>query len=421
MRCRFCENKLENVFVDLGNAPASNSFLSNAQLNEPEIYYPLRVLVCDKCFLVQIDEYKKSDAIFNSDYVYFSSYSTSWLDHAKKYADMMEERFGLGSGSQVIEIASNDGYLLQYFVEKKIPVLGIEPSSNTAEAALEKGVPSITEFFGTSLAEKLRAEGKRADLLLGNNVLAHVPDIVDFITGMKIVLAEAGVITMEFPHLFQLIDNNQFDTIYHEHYSYLSLFTVRQIFKSQGLTIFDVEEMETHGGSLRVFARHAEDDTHRVLDNVAAILEKELKKGIDDMVYYRGFQPRAMTIKREVLGFLLEQKALGKSVAAYGAAAKGNTLLNYCGVKSDLIDFVADANPVKQGKFLPGSHIPVVDPDHLRASRPDIVIIIPWNIRDEVMEVLSYIGEWGGQFAIFIPQFELLSPAIDAGAESAKE
>ena len=421
MNCRFCENKLENVFIDLGNAPASNSFLSEAQLNEPEVFFPLRVLVCDKCFLVQVDEYKKFDAIFNSDYVYFSSYSTSWLAHAKKYADMVEERFGLDSNSQVIEIASNDGYLLQYFVEKEIPVLGIEPSSNTAAVAAEKGVASITEFFGVSLAEKLRAEGKQADLLLGNNVLAHVPDIVDFVTGMKIALAGTGVITVEFPHLVQLIGNNQFDTIYHEHFSYLSLFTVRQIFESQGLTVFDVEELETHGGSLRVFARHAEDDTYPILDSVAAMLEKELKNGIDDMAYYQGFQPRAMTIKREVLGFLLEQKALGKTVAAYGAAAKGNTLLNYCGVKSDLIDFVADANPAKQEKFLPGSHIPVVDPDQLRASRPDIVIIMPWNIRDEVVEALSYIGEWGGQFAIFIPQLELLSPATDARAESVKE
>jgi hypothetical protein len=397
------------VFIDLVNSPASNSFLTSEQLNEPEVFYPLKVYTCAKCFLVQVDEYKKSDAIFDSSYAYFSSYSTSWLQHAKNYVEMMVKRFGFNENSQVIEIASNDGYLLQYFKEKEIPVLGIEPTANTAEVASAKGIKTVVEFFGTELADRLSNHWDvKADLLLGNNVLAHVPDIVDFVQGMKIILADGGIITMEFPHLVQLVDNNQFDTIYHEHFSYLSLYTVKQIFKSQGLEIFDVDEIPTHGGSLRIYAMHESSGTSEISPKVQALLEKERAKGIDNLSYYQGFQQRAQRIKFGMLSFLLEQQRGGKKVAAYGAAAKGNTLLNYCGVRNDLIEFVVDASPHKQGKFLPASHIPVVHEDHLKQTRPDYVIILPWNLRDEIMNQLSYIREWGGKFVIPIPDLQIV-------------
>src|SRR5690349_8634049 len=348
MECRFCRTALTNVFIDLVNSPASNSFLTIEQLQEPEVFYPLKVYTCDKCFLVQVDEYKKSDAIFDSNYVYFSSFSTSWLQHAKAYTQMMVDRFGFSTRSQVIEIASNDGYLLQYFREKNIPVLGIEPTANTAKVAQGKGIESITEFFGTSLAKSLVANGRKADLLLGNNVLAHVPDIVDFVAGMKMVLKEDGVITMEFPHLMQLVDNNQFDTIYHEHFSYLSFLTVKKIFKSQGLELFDVEEIPTHGGSLRVYAKHKEDKQKTISTSVQKMIERELSKGIDQLAYYDNFQQKAEKAKLDLLEFLIRQRRENKLVAAYGAAAKGNTMLNFCGIKNDLISFVVDANPAKQ-------------------------------------------------------------------------
>ena len=407
MQCRFCNTELTNVFIDLVNSPASNSFLAPAQLAEPEVFYPLKVYTCENCFLVQVDEYKKSDAIFNSDYVYFSSYSTSWLKHAQQYTEKMTARFGLDSSSQVIEIASNDGYLLQYFREKGIPVMGIEPTSNTAEVAIGKGIKTIIEFFGVELADRLRNHWDvKADLLLGNNVLAHVPDIVDFVAGMKILLAPEGVITMEFPHLVQLVDNHQFDTIYHEHFSYLSFYTVKQVFESQGLVLFDVEELPTHGGSLRIYARHEEDESKPVSTEVARLLGLELGKGINDLHYYRNFQEKAMNVKMELLRFLISQKEAGKKVAAYGAAAKGNTLLNYCGIKNDLIDYVVDANPHKQGKFLPASHIPVVAEEHLRQHKPDFVIILPWNLRDEITSQLAYIRDWGGKFIVPIPKLE---------------
>ena len=408
MQCRFCKTKLEHEFIDLYNAPASNSFLTPQQLNEPETFYPLRVFVCHNCFLVQIDEYQSSEAIFNSEYVYFSSYSTSWLEHSKKYVEAMASRFSLNEASLVVEIASNDGYLLQYFVEKGIPVMGIEPTTNTAEAARQKGVPTITEFFSTKLASRLAAEGKQADLFLGNNVLAHVPDIVDLIAGMKIILKPAGVITMEFPHLVQLINNNQFDTIYHEHFSYLSFYTIKAIFSSQGLELFDVEEIPTHGGSLRIYAKHADNAAQPVTPNVQALLDKEISYGITDLAYYKGFQQRALEVKLDLLSFLIQQKQEGKKVAAYGAAAKGNTLLNYSGVKHDLIDFVVDANPSKQGKLLPASHIPVVNEAMLKETKPPYVIILPWNIRDEITRQLHYIREWGGQFVVFIPKVEII-------------
>ncbi|MGZ3860077.1 MAG: methyltransferase domain-containing protein [Flavisolibacter sp.] len=408
MQCRFCKSELTNVFIDLGNSPASNSFLLKEQLNEPEVFYPLKVYTCSKCFLVQVDEYKKSDSIFDDQYVYFSSYSKSWLDHARKYTDMMTERFGYSPASQIMEIASNDGYLLQYFKEKNIPVLGIEPTANTARVALEKGIETITRFFGVSLAQELADSGRKADLLLGNNVLAHVPDIIDFVAGMKIVLKDHGVITMEFPHLMQLIDNNQFDTIYHEHFSYLSFLTVKQIFESQGLILFDVDEIPTHGGSLRIYAKHLADESKMVSPNVEILLKKEKAKGMNSLSYYDNFQQKALKVKLDFLEFLIDQKKSGGHVAGYGAAAKGNTLLNYCGVKSDLVDYVVDANPNKQNKWLPASHIPVVDEKRLMDNKPEYVVIFPWNIKKEVMKQLHYIRNWNGKFVIPIPQLEVV-------------
>ncbi|MGN6165582.1 MAG: methyltransferase domain-containing protein [Flavisolibacter sp.] len=408
MQCRFCKSELTNVFIDLGSSPASNSFLTKEQLNEPEIFYPLKVYTCSNCFLVQIDEYKKTDSIFDDQYVYFSSYSKSWLAHAKNYTEMMVERFGYTSSSQIIEIASNDGYLLQYFKEKDIPVLGIEPTTNTAEIAIGKGIETVTRFFGTVLAKDLAAAGRKADLLLGNNVLAHVPNIVDFVAGMKIILKENGIITMEFPHLMQLVENNQFDTIYHEHFSYLSFYTVKQIFESQGLSIFDVDEVPTHGGSLRIYARHIEDTSEEITPKVAAMLQAELSKGMNTPSYYSNFQKKAFAVKLSFVDFLITQKRADKKVAAYGAAAKGNTLLNYCGVKNDLIDYVVDANPNKQNKWLPASHIPVVDEQYLTKMKPDFVVVFPWNIKEEIIKQLDYINEWNGKFVIPIPQLEVI-------------
>lgn len=408
MQCRFCKTELTHVFIDLVNSPASNSFLTQQQLNEPEVFFPLKVFTCPSCFLVQVDEYKKSDAIFNSEYVYFSSFSTSWLAHCRKYTDLMKERFGFDERSLVVELASNDGYLLQYFKEKNIPVLGVEPTANTAKVAIGKGIDTVVDFFGVRLATKLAAEGRKADLLLGNNVLAHVPDIVDFVGGMKTLLKDKGVITMEFPHLMQLVDNNQFDTIYHEHFSYLSFHTVQKIFGSQGLEMFDVEEIPTHGGSLRIYARHKEDTTKPVSPRVTMLLEKEAAKGMITLAYYDHFQERALKVKYELTSFLINQKQTGKKVAAYGAAAKGNTLLNYCGIKNDLIDFVVDANPHKQNKWLPASHIPVVNEEHLKNNRPDFVLVLPWNLRDEITRQLAYIVDWGGKFVIPIPHLEVI-------------
>jgi hypothetical protein len=408
MQCRFCKTELTHVFIDLINSPASNSFLSKEQLNEPETFYPLKIYTCHHCFLVQVDEYKKSDAIFNNEYVYFSSYSTSWLKHAKAYTEKMTERFALNKASKIIEIASNDGYLLQYFHEKSIPVLGIEPTANTAAVAQKKGIETLVDFFGVRLAKELAAKKIFADLLLGNNVLAHVPDINDFVGGMKIILAPQGIITMEFPHLMQLVDNNQFDTIYHEHFSYLSFGTVQKIFASQGLELFDVEEIPTHGGSLRIYTKHKEDNSKEVTGNVSALLKKEADKGLSDPEYYDGFQPKALKVKINLIEFLINCKKAGKKVAAYGAAAKGNTLLNYCGIKNDLIDYVVDANPHKQNKWLPASHIPVVNEDHLKNAQPDYIIILPWNLKDEITQQLSYIKQWGGQFVLPIPQLQVI-------------
>lgn len=408
MKCRSCDNPLKHQFIDLVNSPPSNSFLTKEQLNEPEIFYPLKLFVCEKCFLVQIDEYKKSNDIFNKDYAYFSSFSVSWLDHAKKYVDMITDRLGLTTTSNVIEIASNDGYLLQYFKEKRIPCLGIEPSANTAQEAREKGVDTLEAFFSAELAQKLSQKGKKADLIIGNNVLAHVPDINDFVKGLKTALKSDGVITMEFPHLMRLVEKNQFDTIYHEHFSYFSFHTVRQIFLKHGLVLFDVEELTTHGGSLRIYTRHDDDDSKPVTPKVDGLLEKEKARGMLKLDYYLDFQQKADKVKYALLSFLMEQKKAGKKVAAYGAAAKGNTLLNYCGVKKDLIEFVVDASPYKQGKFLPGSHIPIVDENKIKSVKPDYMIVLPWNIKDEITEQLRYIQEWGGKFIIPIPEIKVI-------------
>jgi SAM-dependent methyltransferase len=408
MKCRFCHHELTHVFINLVNAPLSNSFLTKDQLNEPEAFYPLKLYVCDKCFLVQINEYKKSDEIFNQDYAYFSSFSTSWLEHAKKYVDMITDRLELSTVSHVMEIASNDGYLLQYFLEKQIPCLGIEPSANTAQAAREKGIETVEEFFGANLAERLVQEGKKADLIIGNNVLAHVPDINDFVKGLKIALNPGGVVTMEFPHLMRLIQENQFDTIYHEHFSYLSFHTVCRIFAEHGLVLFDVEELPTHGGSLRIYARHDEDDSKPVTPNVVELLEKEALKGMLQLDYYLDFQQKADKVKYALLAFLLEQKEKGKKVVAYGAAAKGNTLLNYCGVKKDLIAFVVDASPHKQGMFLPGSHIPVVAEEMIKLNKPRYILILPWNLKDEIINQLNYVNEWDAKFALPIPRLEIV-------------
>ena len=411
MNCRFCNAELKDVFIDLINSPASNSFLTKEQLNEPETYYPLKVFTCSNCFLVQVDEYKESESIFNNEYVYFSSFSTTALKHARQYVEKMIDRFHFDEKSQVIEIASNDGYLLQYFKEKNVPVLGIEPTGNTADVSRSKGIENISEFFGTELAQKLIANNRKADLLLGNNVLAHVPDIVDFVKGMSMVLKEDGVITMEFPHLMQLVDNNQFDTIYHEHFSYLSFYTVKQIFKAQGLDMFDVEEVPVHGGSLRIYAKHENDASKPVSENVQNLLDKEIAKGMTTLEYYNDFQKASFAIKLDFTDFLVKQKREGKKVAGYGAAAKGNTLLNYCGTKSDLIDFVVDANPFKQNKWLPGSHIPVMNEEKIKTDKPDFIIIFPWNIKEEVIKQLDYIKEWGGKFVIPIPHLHIHSEA----------
>jgi SAM-dependent methyltransferase len=407
MNCRFCNNNLTHEFIDLVNAPPSNSFLTKDQLNEPEVYYPLKLYVCNKCFLVQIDEYKKSDDIFNQDYAYFSSFSTSWLEHAKKYVAMITDRLELNAASHVIEIASNDGYLLQYFLEKQVPCLGIEPSASTAKAAIEKGIETIEKFFGVDLAERLAQKGEKADLIIGNNVLAHIPDINDFVRGLKIVLNSDGVITMEFPHLMRLVEQNQFDTIYHEHFSYLSFFTIRKIFAAHGLDLFDVEELPTHGGSLRIYAEHKEDASKITSSNVADLLREEEARKMLTISYYKGFQANVDKVKYDFVNFLLNQKKNRKKVAAYGAAAKGNTLLNYCGIKKDLIEFVVDASPHKQGKYLPGSHIPVVKEDEITRFKPDYILILPWNIRDEIMDQLSYIRKWSGRFVVPIPEIRI--------------
>jgi SAM-dependent methyltransferase len=408
MKCRFCGTALTHEFIDLVNVPPSNAFLTEKQLNEPEIFYPLKLFVCHNCFLVQIDEYKDSKEIFNQNYAYFSSYSTSWLDHAKRYAEMIIDRFGFDENSQVIEIASNDGYLLQYFQSKHIPVLGIEPAMNVAMSAQKKGIETIKDFFGENLANQLVSQAKMADLIIGNNVFAHVPDVNDFVAGLKIALKDNGVITLEFPHLMQLIEQNQFDTIYHEHFSYFSFSTAKLIFEKHGLELFDVEQISTHGGSLRIYGKHKDDASKNISPSVTALLNEEKAKGMHTTKYYNGFQKKTDRVKHDLIDFLIKQQKNGKKVAAYGAAAKGNTLLNYCGIKRDLIKFVVDASPHKQGMFLPGSHIPVVKEDEITRWKPDYVIILPWNIKNEITKQLSYIREWGGRFVVAVPEIKVI-------------
>ncbi|KKK79911.1 hypothetical protein LCGC14_2828760, partial [marine sediment metagenome] len=389
MNCRFCNKDLKFQFIDLVNSPLSNSYLTKDELDDPEIFYPIKLYVCDNCFLVQIDEYKKSSEIFNDKYAYFSSYSSTWLEHAKNYVDMVTQRFDLDKDSFIVEIASNDGYLLQFFVEKKIPCLGIEPASNTAAVARLKNIDVIEDYFGIKLARKLTKKCKKPDLLLGNNVLAHVPDIYDFVKGLKLFLANTGVITMEFPHVMNLIEQNQFDTIYHEHFSYFSFLTVKSVFEKIGLEIFDVEEIPTHGGSLRIYAKHKEDKSKQIFENVNLLLDKELKKEMNNISFYKNFQAKVNKVKYDLTQFLIDRKKEGKKIAAYGAAAKGNTLLNYCGIKKDLIEFVVDRSPIKQGKFLPASHIPIVNENKITEIKPDYVLILPWNIKNEIINQLE--------------------------------
>lgn len=407
MTCRFCHTPLEYIMVDLGNSPPSNSFLTSEHLEQIEPSYPLKVFVCHECWLVQLDEYKKATEIFSDEYVYFSSYSQTWLEHALRYTNMMIKRFLLSPDARIVEIASNDGYLLQYFAQKGFPVLGIEPTTNTAAVARKKGIRTMTEFFGVQLAESLKAEGIQAELLIGNNVLAHVPDLHDFVGGLKILLAPQGIMTMEFPHLCRLIEENQFDTIYHEHFSYLSLYSVTRIFSSLGLRIFDVEELPTHGGSLRVFATHADNALYPTSNALQTLTQREEDLGMSTVAYYQHLQTRAEGVKTMLLDFLRTQKRSGKTVVGYGAAAKGNTLLNYCGIRADLLPFVVDISPYKQGKYLPGSRIPVVSEEKLKELQPDFVLILPWNIQNEIMQQLSYIRGWNGQFVVAIPELTL--------------
>jgi SAM-dependent methyltransferase len=402
-QCRFCKSRLEHTFVDLGASPLCQSFLSADQLNHMEPFYPLNVYVCGSCFLVQLQEYVAPQNIF-SDYLYFASFSDTWLAHVKAYTDQMVKRFPVTEKSLVVEIASNDGYLLQYFVEKKVPVLGIEPAANVAAVAVQKGIPSLVKFFGSATARELVASGKHADLLLGNNVLAHVPDINDFVSGMKILLNPQGIITMEFPHLMRLMEQNQFDTIYHEHFSYLSFFTVEKVFAAHGLTLFDVEELSTHGGSLRIYARHAEDSSKLIDPRVTELRTREESAGYNRLETYSRFAEQVRDTKRKLLEFLVRAKQSGKSIVGYGAPGKGNTLLNYCGIRTDFIDYTVDRSPYKQGKFLPGTRIPVCSPDRIRETRPDYLLILPWNLKDEIIQQNAYIREWGGQFVVPIPQ-----------------
>lgn len=408
MNCRHCNEPVDQVFCDLNTCPPSNAMIKGNQMNQMEKYFPLKIFVCEKCWLVQVDELEKAEDIFNDEYTYFSSFSSSWLKHAENYVEHMVTRFGFNEKSLIVEIASNDGYLLQYFKNRNIPVIGIEPTANTAKVSSEKGITNIVDFFGTRLAkEKLE---KQANLILGNNVLAHVPDVNDFVKGVKIAMSENGIATFEFPHLCKVVEHNQFDTIYHEHFSYFSLTAVQSIFSKQELEIFDVQQLTTHGGSLRIFVKHKEDSVLIIENSVKELLEFERKLGVNNIDYYSAFQEKVNSIKYSFYEFLIDQKKKNKKVVAYGAAAKGNTLLNYCGIKgTDLISFVVDASPHKQGKFLPGSRIPVYSESEIKKIKPDFIIIFPWNIKDEIMEQLSYVSEWNCKFVVTIPYLKILN------------
>jgi SAM-dependent methyltransferase len=403
MDCRFCATPLVDVFLDLGTSPPSNAYLAPEALQSPETWFPLKLFTCRQCHLVQVDEVQGRAELFASDYAYHSSYSRSWLEHARRYVDKVVPRLGLGPDSLAVELASNDGYLLQYMAERSVPCLGIEPTAGTAAVAQSKGIDTLVRFFGRQLADELVTTHGHADLIVANNVLAHVPDINDFVSGIGRLLSPGGTVTVEFPHLLELVEKHQFDTVYHEHFSYLSLRTVQAIFAAHGLRIWDVEELQTHGGSLRVWSSHA-GATYAKTSNVERVLQRERDAGMSTMEWYEGFQKVAEQAKNAFIAFLLEQKRAGKTLAAYGAAAKGNTLLNFAGIRSDLIAFVADASPYKQGRFLPGSRIPVVNEQHLRDARPDFVVVLPWNLKQEITEQLSYVREWGGQFVFAIPQ-----------------
>ena len=407
MNCRHCNQGLEYKFLDLDFMPPSNAYLSKEELNKPELTFPLRLFVCYNCWLVQTDDYTCAEDLFTDKYAYFSSVSKNWLIHAKKYAESITREIGLTKNSFVVEVASNDGYLLKNFLAKKIPCLGIEPTASTADKAEEQGIPVRREFFGKELAFKLEKEGKHADLIIGNNILAHVPDINDFSEGMKILLKESGTITLEFPHLMELLKHKQFDTVYHEHFSYLSLFTVNKIFKNVGLKIWNVDILETHGGSLRVYGCHL-DHQREVSPVVNKIILEEEQFGLHDLEIYNSFQKHVNNIKNDFLDFLIEQKKNGKRISAYGAAAKGNTLLNYAGVKSDLITCVYDAAPAKQGNYLPGSHIPILHPDEIDNDQPDFLIILPWNISSEIIQQLQSVNDWGCKFVTAIPDIKVI-------------
>jgi len=408
MKCRHCKTNLSQPFVDLATSPPSNAYLSQKMLNAPEKYFPLRVLVCTKCWLVQTEDFSGADELFSSEYAYFSSFSSTWLKHAEKYVADMKGRFGLNNSSHIVEIAANDGYLLQYVKELGIPCLGIEPTTSTANTAREKGLEIVEDFFGVDLAIQLVKQGKQADLIVANNVLAHVPDINDFVLGFTTLLKPTGVSTFEFPHLQCLVTENQFDTIYHEHFSYLSLTTVKRIFEANGLNIFDVETLSTHGGSLRVYAQRSDTGIHELSSNVVKVLNGEQQVGITSIDFYSGFQDKANRVKNDFISFLIEAERAGKQVAGYGAAAKGNTLMNYADIRSDILTYVVDLNPAKQNKFLPGSRIPIVGESHIKETQPDYVVILPWNLRTEIIEQLAYISEWGGQFVVAVPELKIL-------------
>ncbi len=407
--CYFCQHLLQHTFVNLGGSPISNDFLTAEQIDRSEKFYPLHTYVCDLCFLVQLPEVESREHIFgDGDYAYFSSYSKSWLKHCEQYTNLMVERFGFDRSSQVIEIASNDGYLLQYFQNQNIPVLGIEPATNVAAVAEAKGIPTLTKFFGVQTATELVELNKQADLLLGNNVLAHVPDLNDFVAGLKLLLKPEGIITIEFPHLLQLITQNQFDTIYHEHFSYFSFLTVERVFAAHRLTLFDVEELPTHGGSLRIYGKHSENTKLILTNRVAELKDKEVAAGLDRIDTYLDFTKQVESIKRQLLAFLIQAKNECKLVVGYGAPAKGNTLLNYCGIRTDFIDYTVDRSPHKQGLFLPGTHIPIYHPDRISETKPDYLLILPWNLRSEIISQMANIREWGGKFVIPVPQLEII-------------
>jgi predicted TPR repeat methyltransferase len=407
MKCRHCGSELKLPLVDLGSAPPSNAYLTPQTLHAPEKWFPLRVLVCEQCWLVQTEDFTQAHELFDAEYAYFSGFSSSWLAHSERYVVNMVERFGLDADSHVAEVAANDGYLLQYVKARHIPCTGIEPTASTATAARAKGIPIVEDFFGVRLAKKLVMQGKQADLTAANNVLAHVPDINDFVAGFALLLKPQGVATFEFPHLLKLVGENQFDTIYHEHFSYLSLTAVEHIFAANGLKVFDVEEHPTHGGSLRVFAQRSDTGQHMVSTRVAELLKREIQAGMTTATYYSRFQVKTDKVKDDFLGFLLEAKRQGKTVAAYGAAAKGNTLMNYAGIRPDLIAFVVDRNPAKQGKHMPGSRIPIVEENQLHTIKPDYVVVLPWNLKAEVMQQLEYIKAWNGQFVTAVPHLEV--------------